>query len=163
MLELPVHSVTFTRHQRAGGFAAGRAVLNLSQEIRIDIGRMVTRILSHVADSGQERLTISPIRTTDESDLHVMLDERWIEQKGRCFLCNGLLFPDTKNYLLQSSSDRFDSGETGYNRENTRITHLGCNLAKNKVSLEDFENWLAVVRKEVSDENAEASVVASVP
>jgi hypothetical protein len=151
VLRLPVHSVDFTRHYKTGSFAARRAVLDLSREVRVDIGNMVARILAHVAQSGRERTLVGPTRTTNESDLHVMLGERWIEQKGRCFLCNGPLFPETKNYLLQSSGDRLDSSDTAYSSENTRITHLGCNLAKNKVTLQEFEDWITVVRGEGSD------------
>lgn len=163
VLALPVRTVTFIRHHRTGGFAARRAVLDLSREIRSDIGRMVGRILAHVAESGKERLGTSPIRTTNESDLHVMLGERWIDQKGRCFLCNGPLFPETKNYLLQSSSDRLDNSDTAYSRENTRITHLGCNLAKNKVSLQEFEDWVSVVRGEMADGAADDMALRAVP
>jgi hypothetical protein len=155
VLQLPVHSVSFQRHYRTGAFAARRAVLDLSREVRADIGNMVARILARIAESGNQRLSVSPTRTTNESDLHVMLGERWIEQKGHCFLCNGPLFPETKNYLLQSSCDRLDSNDNGYSRENTRITHLGCNLAKNKVSLQEFEDWVTVVRGEVSEDNTQ--------
>lgn len=151
VLRLTVHTVGFERHYKTGAFASRRAVLELSREIRDDIGEMVGRILARVADSGNQRLSVSPLRTSNESDLHVMLGERWIEQKGRCFLCNGPLFPQTENYLLQSSCDRLDSSDNGYSRENTRITHLGCNLAKNKVSLSEFEDWVNVVRGEIPE------------
>jgi hypothetical protein len=42
-----------------------------------------------------------------------------------------------------------------YSKDNTRITHLGCNLAKNKVTLVEFEDWLSAVRGELFDEEAE--------
>ena len=53
--------------------------------------------------------------------------------------------------LLRSSADRLDSGNDAYDQSNAHITHLGCNLAKNKVSLSDFEDWLMVVRGELED------------
>jgi hypothetical protein len=52
---------------------------------------------------------------------------------------------------LQASPDRTDSQDVAYNDANTRITHLGCNLAKNKVSMAEFEDWLSVVRGELAD------------
>lgn len=65
----------------------------------------------------------------------------------------------TQNYLLQTSPDRTDSQDTAYSKENTRITHLGCNLAKNKVTLAEFEDSLAVVRGELLDEEGEDAPV----
>jgi hypothetical protein len=73
----------------------------------------------------------------------------------RTAVCQGLLLPATKNHLLQCSPDRIDSLDIAYDEANTHITHLGCNLAKNKVTLADFEDWLMVVRGELSDVNPE--------
>jgi hypothetical protein len=100
---------------------------------------------------------VNPVRTTSESSLHILLGKKWQEQKGRCFLCRGPLLPGTKNYLLQASPDRTDSLDIAYNDANIRITHLGCNLAKNKVSMADFEDWLLVIRGELDDVNGEDS------
>jgi hypothetical protein len=63
-----------------------------------------------------------------------------------CFLCNGPLATKSSNYLLQPSPDRLNSQDPAYSKANTSITHLGCNLAKNKWSVAEFEDWLAVVR-----------------
>lgn len=65
--------------------------------------------------------------------------------RGRCFLCQGSLLPGTQNYLLQASQDHNDSLDVVNSKENTRITHLGFNLAKNKVTMAEFEDWLSVV------------------
>lgn len=157
VLRLAVQTVEFTRHAKTGEFAKRREVLNLSQQIRYDIGRMVTRILNSVSQSGMERVSISPTHATNEPDLHIMLGQKWIGQSGRCSLCNGPLFPRTTNYLLQSSCDRIESINPAYNADNTHITHLGCNLAKNKVSLQEFEDWIEVVRGEVSDTDGDES------
>jgi hypothetical protein len=157
VLGLPVHPVVFQPPHKAGAFSGSRALLDLNIEIRREIGRMVGNILGRVNASGTERTSVNPVRTTSESSLHILLGKKWQEQKGRCFLCQGPLLPGTKNYLLQASPDRTDSLDTAYSDANIRITHLGCNLAKNNVSLTDFEDWLAVVRGELDDVNGEDS------
>jgi hypothetical protein len=151
VLGLQVHPVSFERPRKAGGFGKTRAFLDLSPEIRREIGRMAANILGRVAYSGTERTSVNPTRTMTEPDLHILLGTKWQEQKGRCFLCQGPLLPGTANYILQASPDRTDSQDVAYNDANTRITHLGCNLAKNKVSMAEFEDWLSVVRGELAD------------
>jgi hypothetical protein len=151
ILRLQVQPVAFERPRKAVGFGITRAFLNLSTEIRREIGRMAAGILGRVAAGGTERTSVNPIRTMSEPDIHVMLGTKWQEQEGRCFLCHGPLLPGTNNYLLQCSPDRTDSQDVAYSAANTQITHLGCNLAKNKVSLAEFEDWLMVIRGELSD------------
>src|ERR1035437_10364254 len=158
-LALQVHPVAFEPPQKAVGFGTTRAFLNLSDEIRREIGRMAAGILGRVAASGTERTSVNPTRMMTEPDIHIMLGTKWQEQEGRCFLCQGLLLPGTRNYLLQASPDRTDSLDVAYSKENTRITHLGCNLAKNKVTMAEFEDWLSVVRGELLDEEADGASV----
>ncbi len=160
VLDLTVHATAFQPHYKTGSFSTSRAMLNLGRVVLQDIGRMAARIEAHVTASGTPWTGVRPTRTTEE-DPHRMLAGKWIDQKGRCFLCNGPLCPDTKNYLLQSSCDRLDSADTAYNRENTHITHLGCNLAKNKVSLQEFEDWITVVRGELGEESEHAMKAAA--
>jgi len=151
ILRLPVHPVAFEPPRKAVGFGKTRAFLNLSDEIRREIGRMAAGILGRVAASGTERTSVNPIRKMTEPDIHIMLGNAWQDQQGRCFLCDGLLLLGTENYLLQASPDRIDSQDVAYSDANTQITHLGCNLAKNKVTLAEFEDWLTVVRGEPAD------------
>lgn len=148
VLNLSIVPVPFERPRKVAGFQKTRAFLNLDDKIRRDIGRMAAGILGRVAGSGSEHTSTSPTRTMTEPDIHVMLGNKWIEQGGLCYLCHGPLVPASKNYLLQSSPDRLESGDVAYSDANTHITHLGCNLAKNKVTLSDFEDWLMVVRGE---------------
>jgi hypothetical protein len=156
---LEVAAVDFVRPKKAAGFRPTRSFLDLSPEIRREIGRMAAGILNRVDAGGTERVSTNPIRTMNEPDLHIMLGTKWLEQEGRCFLCQGPLVPGTKNYLLQASPDRTDSQDAAYSKENTRITHLGCNLAKNKVTLAEFEDWLSAVRGELLDEEADGASV----
>jgi hypothetical protein len=150
LLQLAIDAVPFERPRKVEAFGKARTLLNLSDPIRDDIGRMVGLILERVAAGGAEQTSIRPVRTLRESDLHIVLGVKWREQDGRCYLCRGPLFPRTGNYLLQSSADRLDSQDNAYSEANTFLTHLGCNLGKNKASLGDFEDWLAVVRGEWS-------------
>jgi hypothetical protein len=146
ILSVQVVPVSFVRPAGASKFVAQRTLLNLSQEIRSEIGRMVGNILNRVAGSGLEHVTLNPIRTRDETNLHIMFGEKWQEQNGLCFLCNGPLVPTSSNFLLQCSPDRINSQDPSYSNTNTSITHLGCNLAKNKCTVAEFEDWLAVIR-----------------
>lgn len=146
ILSVGVVPVSFVRPAAAGKFAAQRTLLNLSQEIRSEIGRMVSGILNRVAGSGLEQINVNPVRTRDETNMHIMFGEKWDEQKGLCFLCHGPLFPASKTFLLQCSPDRINSQDPSYSKANTAITHLGCNLAKNKCTVAEFEEWVTVVR-----------------
>ncbi|MFL6353555.1 MAG: hypothetical protein ACJ74Z_17125 [Bryobacteraceae bacterium] len=148
VLQVELRSVSFVLPQKAREFSNTRAFLNLSDAIRADIARMANSIQGRVARGGTEGTRFNPVRMMGETDINIMLGTKWLEQEGRCFLCQGQLLPGTKNYLLQCSPDRIDSEDINYNETNTRITHLGCNLAKNKVTLSDFEDWLLVVRGE---------------
>jgi hypothetical protein len=47
--------------------------------------------------------------------------------------------------LLQPSVDRIDRTNTTYLSNNVHITHLGCNFAKNKFEIDEFEEWLEMV------------------
>lgn len=146
LLSLDVVPLSFVLPAGASKFTAPRTLLNLSQEVRWEIGRMVGGILNRVGGSGSEHVTVNPVRTREETNLHIMLGERWQAQEGMCFLCNGPLMTESSNFLLQCSPDRINSQDTSYSKANTRITHLGCNLAKNKCTVAEFEDWLAVVR-----------------
>jgi hypothetical protein len=154
-----VAAVNFVRARKAPEFRPTRSFLDLSPEIRREIGRMAAGILNWVEAGGTERVSTNSIRTMNEPDLHIILGTKWQEQKGRCFLCQRPLLPGTQNYLLQASPDRTDSQDAGYIKENTQITHLGCNLAKNKVTLAEFEDWLSVVRGDLLDEEADGASV----
>jgi hypothetical protein len=118
---------------------------------------MAAGIKAKVAASGTECSSTNPVRTMNEMDIHIMLGAKWQEQQGRCLPCQGPLLPGTNNYLLQSSPDRIDSQDVAYSESNTHITHLGCNLAKNKVTLSDFEDWLTIVRGEMSEAESDAA------
>jgi hypothetical protein len=111
---------------------------------------MVGGILNRVEGSGFEKTTVNPVRTREETDLHIMFGEKWEEQKGLCFLCNGPLVVRSNNFLLRCSPDRINSKDTAYSKANTTITHLGCNLAKNKCTVAEFEDWLLVVRGDLA-------------
>jgi hypothetical protein len=90
---------------------------------------------------------VNPIRTASgETDLNIMFGEKWDEQTGLCFVFNGPLVTKSSNYLLQASPDRISSQDPSYSKANTGIAHLGCNLAKNKCTVAEFEDWLSVVR-----------------
>ncbi len=63
----------------------------------------------------------------------------------------GAMVLDRKLGMLQPSADRIDSGNGAYIDENVWITHLACNLAKNKYGLDEFEEWVDLIRSSVAD------------
>jgi hypothetical protein len=147
VLDVALIPVPFERPEITRKFTGQRTLLNLEQEIRQEIGRMVGGILNRVARGGKEETTVNPIRIArGETELNIMFGKKWDEQKGMCFLCNGLLVSKSTNFLLQCSPDRINSADPSYSEGNTCITHLGCNLAKNKCTVAEFEDWLIVVR-----------------
>ena len=68
-------------------------------------------------------------------------------------LCGGNLVAGCSNKMLQPSADRVDSANGAYDDENVWITHLARNLAKNKYTLEDFSDWLSIVRGDDSKQD----------
>src|SRR5208282_3574215 len=106
ILDVVLIPVSFVRPIGASKFTAQRTLLNLDEEIRWEIGRMVGGILNRVARSGLEETTVNPIRTArGETDLNIMFGEKWDEQKGLCFLYNGPLVVKSSNFLLQPTPD----------------------------------------------------------
>ncbi len=65
--------------------------------------------------------------------------------------------------LLQPSPDRIDSLNTAYGSDNVHITHLGCNYAKNKFGVDDFEEWLEVVSGGILQERQDAPQTDAAP
>ena len=79
-------------------------------------------------------------------DLKELLYEKWVQQRGRCALCGGRLIPLNSNPMLKLSPDRIDSEKGAYMKENLQITHLACNLAKNRFGGPQFAEFVEVLR-----------------
>jgi hypothetical protein len=77
----------------------------------------------------------------------LMLMQRWNDQDGMCALCDRPIPLKPPNRLLQMSRDRTDSGNKAYEWQNTRLTHLACNLAKSDAPLADWLGYLALIRQ----------------
>ncbi|GGL35932.1 hypothetical protein [Caulobacter rhizosphaerae] len=131
------------------------------KSINTEATRMAALILNRVANGGEMTTRMNPIRTApDFSVLFALLVRKWQEgQGGACALCRGPLVAQTTNAMLQPSADRIVSENPAYDDENVQITHLACNLAKNKWGAEHFDEWAAVIRGlagPVEDADAEA-------
>lgn len=122
---------------------------------RSDTAGKLKRALSQLAISIQQRIQLSgheksglhPQRKGPNlSDLIDALNKKWAEQEGRCLLCNQAMQIETKNPLLRPSPDRIDSSKKTYDPGNVHLTHLGCNLAKNKASMDEWREYLTIVR-----------------
>lgn len=118
------------------------------KSINVEAIRMANLILDRVAKGGEVSTRMNPVRTAPAfSDLFALLVRKWQDgQGGACALCRGPLVAQTRNVMLQPSADRIDSANPVYDDANVQITHLACNLAKNKWGDEHFEEWAAVVR-----------------
>lgn len=136
-----------------------RFITDPDDSINGDIARMVALISGRVGGSGTVVARVQPFRSAPpaNTDLLMLLIKKWFEQGKRCGLCMGRLRPNARNPLLQPSPDRIDSRNPSYDDRNLSITHLACNLAKNKFSVEQFEEWMGVLRGEDVDELAGVS------
>ena len=109
---------------------------------------MASLIHDRVKRGGDLSVKINPLRTAPNiSDLVLLITRKWQQgQGGRCALCGGKLIAGTRNAMLQTSADRIDSDNGSYDDDNVQITHLACNLAKNKYGVDEFEDWMTVIR-----------------
>jgi len=127
----------------------------VDKALRDEITRMALLIQQRVGRSGEPGVRINPLRSAPNiSDLMPLLTRKWHRQLGHCALCHGRIPAGTKNQMLQPSADRIDSANGAYDDANVQITHLSCNLAKNKYGVDDFAEWLDVIR---SQDEAEPS------
>jgi hypothetical protein len=119
-----------------------------NQLLNRDITRLVNNIVNSVERAGTERTGVYPERTSlNFSDLFSLLNELWRKQQGTCGLCSGRIVPGEENLLLRMSADRIDSMNKAYNSDNVHLTHVGCNLAKSSASLEEWAEFLEVLRE----------------
>lgn len=123
---------------------------DLEKTIRHEVSRMAMGIQARVSSGGEASVKINPQRNAPNiSDLVMLLTDKWEQQNGQCGLCGGDLALKSDNPMLQPSPDRIDSDNGAYDADNVHITHLACNLAKNKYGSHQFIQWLEVVRDEV--------------
>ena len=147
---LNIEIIELKRTDQAKDYTESKQIiLNLDKKIKTDITRMTDLILNRVNQSGKSVIKNNPQRTASDflGTFYTIL-EKWKTQTDKCALCNGILFPNTDNQLLQTSVDRIDSENIAYDKDNIQITHLGCNFAKNQFSTEKFNEWLKIVREE---------------
>lgn len=112
-----------------------------------DITRMMGLIMNRVKRSGLSDTRHNPFRDAPaRDDLRALLECKWQDQGGHCVLCGGALVADSSNGMLKASPDRIDSANPSYGSDNLQITHLACNLAKNRYGESDFQCWLEMVR-----------------
>lgn len=118
------------------------------KSVNAEATRMASLIRARVAQGGELSTRMNPIRTAPAfSDLFALLVRKWQDdQRGACALCRGPLVAQTSNVMLQASADRIVSENPAYDDANVQITHLACNLAKNKWGAVHFEEWAAIIR-----------------
>ena len=147
LLALEIIPVELNLQPAATAFDDNRAIMSSDPAISKEIGRIAADIIDRAQRGGMEVIRVAPVRLV-ESDIQIILHKKWREQRGLCTLCGGALIIGGSNKLLQASADRIDSKIIRYDAGNVHITHLGCNLAKNDVTMIEFNDWLKVVRGE---------------
>jgi hypothetical protein len=135
------------KKQAAGLKAEARArLLDTTKELKQEVYRWAALIEQRAAASNTVSARWNPLREANpRTETMEMLFSKWEEQKGHCGLCQRPIPMPPAPGLLQPSPDRIDSTRVDYRSENVHITHLGCNYAKNKFSVDEFEDWLVVV------------------
>ncbi|MBC6983795.1 hypothetical protein [Caulobacter sp. 17J80-11] len=118
-----------------------------------DVKRLLSQlamgIQQRIQQSGQERISSHPFRKGPNlSEIIASLNQKWAEQGGRCLLCERPIPLRPSNSLLKASPDRIDSDDKSYAADNVHLTHLGCNLAKNKASVDEWKEYLAMLRED---------------
>jgi hypothetical protein len=82
------------------------------------------------------------------SDLFQLFRDVWHKQGTCCNLCNGPISLGGENPLLKMSPDGIDSANKTYDGNNAHLTHVGCNLAKSAASMQEWQDFLDVVRSD---------------
>lgn len=119
--------------------------IDQDRSVKEEIERMAAGIFQRENGSGTETTGTNAFRIA-VGNISFWLNEKWDQQRGCCKLCGGALAIGADNKLLRPSADRINSADPRYSPENVQIAHLGCNLAKNDVSMEQFREWLQLLR-----------------
>ncbi|MDD3183427.1 MAG: hypothetical protein PHD48_11585 [Alphaproteobacteria bacterium] len=145
LLNLTLEKMTpsFTNNAKT---AIGQQTLSeLDAATKRELWRATQLVLQRINSGGDEQKRLLPIRSTSpDIDLNVCFSDIWKKQEGICPLCLAPIEIEPENKLMQMSADRIVSENGMYDENNMHITHLACNLAKNKFSVEDFHEWLEV-------------------
>jgi hypothetical protein len=127
--------------------------LQRDHDLNIESKRIADLIFNRVDASGSLQQRTAPLRNAP-TDLLLRVAEKLPETPLICALCGGIMSIRPQNRLLQPSPDRIDSAIGSYGPENFQLTHLACNLAKSNATVEQFEEWLILVRAAHSDEGS---------
>lgn len=117
-----------------------------SERVRRWASSLAQAVAARCRGSRAGYVALRPGFETNESDLHLLIGKLIQDQKERCALCGGALdLSEAPNRLAQPSADRIDGSIKVYEQKNLQITHLACNLGKNKSSNNDaldfFRSW----------------------
>jgi hypothetical protein len=145
VLGVDLNEITLHLSRRA------QQILNLNsddRQLRQELSRLVDLILQDIARAGAPRSGTYPMRMgPNYSELFLNLMQRWNQQNGLCALCDRPIPLTTTNKLLQISRDRTDSANKSYDWQNTRLTHLACNLGKSDASSDNWDEYIALIRQ----------------
>lgn len=142
----PVTWVALQRQLAALRADARTRFTSAPEPLKQEIFRMAVRIEARVHASNTTSLRHNPEREVNPRSItQQMLFDKWEAHHGRCGLCQRPIPMPAQPGLLQPSPDRIDSKNPSYTAENVHITRLGCKVAKNEWTRDDFEDWLTTV------------------
>ena len=124
----------------AGNSSSGDNAVN---QVAIQLARLIeARVVASSAS-----LTRTASLRTAPCNLTEMLADLLRVDPLTCGLCGSCMEIRPGNHLLQPSADRIDSSIADYGSGNLHLVHLGCNLGKSDASMEDYREWLGIVRQ----------------
>jgi hypothetical protein len=144
LLKLQLKQVSLTGQTSTGSTKEKRPA-NDEKALLDDAKRIANLIFARVAVSGTTMERIAPERTAPD-DLVINVRDLLRAKPLLCYLCGGLMQIRPQNRLLQPSPDRIDSTILDYGPENLKLAHLACNLGKNAASLNEYQEWLQLMR-----------------
>jgi hypothetical protein len=140
LMDLRISKVTISYIPGREEKTTQEAILE-DKALNIEATRIAGLVFNRVAVSGEQLQRTAPTRTAP-TDLIFHVAEMLRVTPLTCTLCGGIILLNPQNKLLQPSPDRIDSGNGDYGPANFQLSHLGCNYAKNRYSVDQFKEWL---------------------
>jgi len=129
--------------------------LRNNPNINAEAVRIANLVYNRVEASGILQQRMAPERSAP-SDLVLRVGLLLAKNPLVCSLCSGLMHIRPANRLLQPSPDRIESSNGDYGPNNFQIVHLACNLAKNRFTVAEFQEWLTLASAGVAPEQCDS-------
>ena len=153
LLRLNISHLTLSR-KAAVDEAMTLSSLRNNASINAEAVRIANLVYNRVEASGILQQRTAPERSAP-SDLVLRVGLLLMKNPLVCGLCSGLMHIRPANRLLQPSPDRVESSSGDYGPNNFQLVHLACNLAKNRFTVAEFHEWLALASAGIAPEQCD--------